>query len=147
MRFVECWVPKLATEANGAGFCTVAITAARYKPDPSRDKNLQSQPTTPVRTPHSSVDGPFCCSWASLCEGNTTAQPTQSVLTERLPLRIMVASHCISRGIDICTIRDSGASTKDYKSNAALAALLTVEIFWSVQEVQVVCSTSADNER
>lgn len=32
---VECWIPKLATDANGA----VAITTARYKPDPPRAKN------------------------------------------------------------------------------------------------------------
>lgn len=107
----------------------------------------EPQPTTPVRTPHSSIDSPFGCSCASPCEGNTTAQPTQSVLTERLPLRIMVAPHCISRGRDMCAIRDSGASTTHYKSNAALAGFLTVEIFWSVQDVQVVCSTNADNAR
>lgn len=107
-------------------------------------QNPEPQPTTPVRTSHSSVEGPFCWSCASPCKGNTTAQPTWSVLTERLPLRITVAPHCISRGRDVCAIRDSGASTKHYKSNAALAGLLTVEICWTVQEFQTMRDREAE---
>lgn len=73
----------------------------------------EPQPTTPVSAPHSSINSPLCCSHVQLCasEVDVIPQPTRSVLTERLELRITVAPHCISTGKERCTIRDSSLDT------------------------------------
>lgn len=122
---VVCWVSKLAAKTNGEMLLSSnckdcnqgearSLQVSRLKtrtPDP--------QPTTPVSAPHSPVNSPICrsrvsCVRPSVSEMDVIPQPTRSVLTERLELRITVAPHCISTGTERCTIRGSGALDTDF---------------------------------
>lgn len=145
MRLVGCWVSKLATKANVHSVWVEAMmTAARYKPDSSSDK-------TPA---------------------NNTCQHPSLFCRQHLPPTVVVRGRHDCPANTVCANRE--ITTEDYSgttlykhgdrhmhhqgqwvfgrrllANITKATLHFVGIFWSVQEVQVVCSTkiNADNER